>query len=92
MGIRWCNRRTWNAWPHGAANWEAGIVKAKKPWGGVAEAGPGTTTSIEVDDRVEEAALAYIKAAADKDRPWCLNVGFIAPHFPLVVPRRFWDL
>ena len=83
---------TKNGVPHGAANWEAGIVKAKKPWGGVAEAGPGTTTSIEVDDRVEEAALAYIKAAADKDRPWCLNVGFIAPHFPLVVPRRFWDL
>ena len=78
--------------PHGAANWEAGIVKAKKPWGGVAEAGPGRTESIDVDDRVEEAALAYIKAAAGKERPWCLNVGFIAPHFPLVVPRRFWDL
>ena len=83
---------TKNGVPHGAANWEAGIVKAKKPWGGVAEAGPGRTTSIDIDDQVEEAALAYIKAAAGKERPWCLNVGFIAPHFPLVVPRRFWDL
>ena len=58
----------------------------------MAEAGPGRTTSIDTDDQVEEAALAYIKAAAGKERPWCLNVGFIAPHFPLVVPRRFWDL
>ena len=51
-----------------------------------------TTTEIQVDDQVEEAALAYIKDPARKEQPWCINVGFIAPHFPLVVPRRFWDM
>ena len=78
--------------PRGEANWDAGVVEAKKPWGGIAEAGPGTTTEIQVDDQVEEAALAYIKDPARKEQPWCINVGFIAPHFPLVVPRRFWDM
>ena len=78
--------------PRGAPDWEAGIVDAKRPWGGLEEAGPGTTTSIEVDDQVEQAALAYLADPARSARPWCLNVGFIAPHFPLVVPQRFWDL
>ena len=27
-----------------------------------------------------------------EDQPWALNVSFIAPHFPLVVPQRFWDM
>ncbi|MFN3146421.1 MAG: sulfatase-like hydrolase/transferase [Paracoccaceae bacterium] len=26
------------------------------------------------------------------DRPWCLYVGLVAPHFPLVVPQEFYDL
>ncbi|MCZ6634025.1 MAG: sulfatase-like hydrolase/transferase, partial [bacterium] len=83
---------TKNGIARGAPDWREGIVEAKRPWGGLAEAGPGTTTSIEVDDQVEEAALAYIKDPARKDQPWCINVGFIAPHFPLVVPERFYNL
>ena len=27
-----------------------------------------------------------------KRAPWCLFVGFVAPHFPLVVAREFFDL
>ena len=83
---------TENGVPRGAPDWQAGIIDVRRPWGGVEEAGPGTTTSIEVDDQVEAAALAYIKDPARTAQPWCLNVGFIAPHFPLVVPQRFWDL
>ncbi len=26
------------------------------------------------------------------DRPWMLFVSFIAPHFPLIVPREYFDL
>jgi len=77
--------------PRGAADWDEGIVEGK-PWGGVEAAGPGSTTSIEVDDQVEAAALSYIRDPARKDQPWAINVGFIAPHFPLVVPERFYDL
>ena len=36
--------------------------------------------------------MAYLRDPARKDQPWALNVSFIAPHFPLVVPQRFWDL
>jgi len=25
-------------------------------------------------------------------RPWCLFVGLVAPHFPLIAPARFYDL
>jgi choline-sulfatase len=58
----------------------------------VAQAGPGSTREIEVDDAVEAAALDYLRDGTRRERPWALNVGFIAPHFPLVVPRRYFDL
>ena len=32
------------------------------------------------------------RAARDQDQPWCLFVGLVAPHFPLVVPQEFYDL
>ena len=78
--------------PRGAPNWEEGTPPAPRPWGGLEAAGPGTTLEIEVDDLVEERALAYLREPERKERPWALNVSFIAPHFPLVVPQRFWDL
>lgn len=77
---------------HGLIDWEKGTPPAARPWQGLAEAGPGTTTEIEIDDLVEEQALAYIRDPDRKDQPWALNVSFIAPHFPLIVPERFWDL
>lgn len=72
--------------------WREGIRPADKPWPGVYAASPGTTTEIEVDDQVEEAALAYLRDPARQEQPWALNVGFIAPHFPLVVPQKYWDM
>ena len=36
--------------------------------------------------------MTYLRDAARRERPWALNVGFIAPHFPLVVPQHYWDL
>ena len=77
---------------HGVFDWSKGTPAAERPWPGVAQAGPGSTREIEVDDQVEAAALAYIKDPARKQRPWVLDVGFIAPHFPLVVPQRYWDM
>jgi len=76
----------------GTADWSKGTPQADKPWGGVAQAGPGSTLEIEVDDLVEQRSIEYLRNAARKDRPWALNVSFIAPHFPLVVPQRFYDL
>ena len=77
---------------HGLTDWDKGTPPASRPWQGLAQAGPGTTTEIEVDDLAEEAALTYLQDSARQEQPWALNVSFIAPHFPLVVPQRFWDL
>lgn len=76
----------------GAADWDAGVAEAQAPWGGLAQAGPGHTTELEVDDDVEEKSLDFIRDPARRQRPWVLNASFIAPHFPLVAPQRFWDL
>ena len=83
---------TRNGVPCGTADWSKGTPPAANPWGGVAAAGPGTTLEIEVDDLVEERALEYLRDPERKAQPWALNVSFIAPHFPLVVPARFFDL
>ena len=77
---------------HGLTDWENGTPPAARPWQGLAQAGPGTTVEIEVDDLAEEASLIYLRDPARQEQPWVLNVSFIAPHFPLVVPQRFWDL
>ena len=58
----------------------------------LATACPGTTEEIVVDDLAEEAALAYLRDPARREQPSALNVSFIAPHFPLIVPERFWNL
>ena len=77
---------------HGLTDWENGTPQAARPWQGPAKAGPGTTEEIKVDDLAEKEALKYLRDPARQEQPWVLNVSFIAPHFPLVVPQRFWDL
>ncbi len=77
---------------HGLTDWENGTPPAARPWQGLAQARPGRTEEIEVDDLAETEALKYLRNPARKEQPWALNVSFIAPHFPLVVPQRFWDL
>lgn len=78
--------------PRGAPDWANGTPPAARPWGGLERAGPGTTKEIEVDDWVQKEALTYLRNPARKEHPWALNVSFIAPHFPLKVPKRFWDI
>lgn len=53
--------------------------------------GPGRTLEIDVDDEAEEAAIAYLKDPDRKKRPFALCVGFIAPHFPFVVPEPYFS-
>ena len=77
---------------HGLTDWRNGTPAASHPWQGPARAGPGTTEEIKIDDLAEAAAIAYLRDTARQEQPWALDVSFIAPHFPLVVPQRFWDL
>ena len=56
--------------------------------------GPGTSTYTEYDQGVTDKTVDWIaeRAASGDGRPWCLYVGLVAPHFPLVAPQEFYDL
>ncbi|UWQ89877.1 sulfatase-like hydrolase/transferase [Rhodobacteraceae bacterium M382] len=56
--------------------------------------GPGQSKYTEYDAAVTARTRQWFqdRAASGDDRPWCLYVGLVAPHFPLVVPQEFYDL
>ena len=56
--------------------------------------GAGETSYTEYDRRVTQTACEWLAHASRRvhDRPWVLYVGFVAPHFPLIAPREFYDL
>ncbi|MEL6963675.1 MAG: sulfatase-like hydrolase/transferase, partial [Pseudomonadota bacterium] len=56
--------------------------------------GPGSSNYIDYDDAVVERTIAWFNERSELvDRqPWCLFVGLVAPHFPLIVPQPFFDL
>ena len=56
--------------------------------------GPGESNYNRYDRDIADAACDWLKDAAARadDTPWVLYVGFVAPHFPLVVPEEFFDL
>lgn len=56
--------------------------------------GPGDSKYTDYDRAVTRRTQEWLrdKAASSDDRPWCLYVGLVAPHFPLVVPQEFYDL
>lgn len=53
--------------------------------------GPGDSAYTSYDAAVTERTINWIKDR-DEKQPWCLYVGLVAPHFPLVVPQEFYDL
>lgn len=56
--------------------------------------GPGDSSYTRYDTEVTRRTVDWIAdtAAAGEQPPWCLFVGLVAPHFPLVVPQRYLDL
>ena len=56
--------------------------------------GVGTSKYNIYDDRIATEAEAWIarEAKAKHDKPWVLFLGFVAPHFPMMVPKEFADL
>jgi len=73
-------------WP-----WRDQITPASEPWHHVLEAGAGTTKEILADDAAEAAALDYLCDPQRKQQPFALCVGFIAPHFPFIVPDVYYS-
>jgi len=56
--------------------------------------GPGESAYTNYDRAVTAHASDWLRArgASGDARPWCLYVGLVAPHFPLVCPPEFYDL
>ncbi|WP_445810380.1 sulfatase-like hydrolase/transferase [Yoonia sp.] len=54
--------------------------------------GAGTSKYTDYDQAVTDRTVAWLKDHANDEKPWCLYVGLVAPHFPLVVPQEFFDL
>ena len=54
--------------------------------------GPGESSYTRYDCAVTDRAVQWLTDAAQRNRPWCLYVGLVAPHFPLVVPQEWFDL
>tara|TARA_B100000315_G_scaffold251951_1_gene287721 strand:+ start:9470 stop:10915 length:1446 start_codon:yes stop_codon:yes gene_type:complete len=58
------------------------------------EIGPGESNYNRYDRSIADEACRWLQDAAkdDGDKPWVLYLGFVAPHFPLVVPEEYYNL
>lgn len=54
--------------------------------------GAGHSSYNDFDQGVVEHAVRWLAENAGSEQPWVLFVGFVAPHFPLIVPQRYLDL
>ncbi|MFT6090845.1 sulfatase-like hydrolase/transferase [Sulfitobacter sp.] len=54
--------------------------------------GPGESNYTQYDRAVTDRTCDWLSSAAQDDEPWCLYVGLVAPHHPLVAPHEFYDL
>jgi len=43
------------------------------------------------DCNVTAAASEFLKNRRASDKPFFLLAGYLAPHFPLIVPQKYWD-
>jgi len=55
--------------------------------------GPGTSAYTDYDSAVTDKTIEWLAdRSVASEKPWCLYVGLVAPHFPLVVPEEFYNL
>jgi choline-sulfatase len=56
-------------------------------------AGPGESNHTDYDERITQAACDWLgKRAKGSSQPWALYVSMVSPHFPLIAPKRFYDI
>ena len=54
--------------------------------------GPGETNYNIYDRQVANETVDWLATNANQERPWVLFVSMVAPHFPLIAPKEFYDL
>jgi len=53
---------------------------------------PGDDSSILRHDRnVTAGTIEFLKNRKASDKPFFMVAGYLAPHFPLIVPQKYWD-
>ncbi|MHC4249396.1 MAG: sulfatase-like hydrolase/transferase [Planctomycetota bacterium] len=53
---------------------------------------PGDDSSVLNHDRkVTPGVLEFLEGRARDAKPFFLLAGYVAPHFPLIVPERYWE-
>lgn len=53
----------------------------------------GNDSSILTHDRkVTEGTVEFLNNRSASDEPFFMIVGYLAPHFPLIVPQKYWEL
>ena len=52
--------------------------------------GPGESAYTAYDEAVTRRTVDWL--GERRKAPWCLYVGLVAPHFPLVAPQGFYDM
>ncbi|MFN3349150.1 sulfatase-like hydrolase/transferase [Pseudorhodoplanes sp.] len=54
--------------------------------------GPGESDYTRYDHAIADLAVDWLSTTGRTARePWCLYVGFVAPHFPLIAPPHFFN-
>jgi len=53
---------------------------------------PGEDSSVLKHDKdVTAGTVAFLKNRKPEDKPFFLLTGYLAPHFPLIVPEKYWE-
>jgi choline-sulfatase len=67
---------------------------SKKKPGFAARACEGESNYTKYDLKVADLACEWLACdvAADIEKPWCLYVSFLSPHYPLTVPEPFFSM
>jgi choline-sulfatase len=83
----------------GGVGWSRGLLRGENQrWDKAHEfaeqIGPGECSYTDYDMRVCETACAWLRKEAPKhgNVSWTLFVSFARPHYPLIVPKKYYDL
>jgi choline-sulfatase len=52
---------------------------------------PGESGILRHDRAVTAGSVEFLQQRKPSDKPFFLAAGYLAPHFPLIVPQAYWD-
>jgi len=52
---------------------------------------PGESRVLKHDRQVTAGTVKFLENRKSADKPFFLVAGYLAPHFPLIVPEKYWE-